>query len=386
MPGAGNNMQYDFYKSSLLRVYTEIEDGHMKMKTSGAVSVMMRKILEKNLSLFEGEKPAKVEADRLICSTWIPPVPSPGFDRLVKSQLFSIMGKMIPDQVTISITEECPNNCIHCALPDTKSRKKLSPEIVKSTIDQVLEIGTTFLIFDGGEPLTYSGLEDLIKYVDREKAITGMFTSGVGLTEERASRLKEAGLYSLTVSFDSAYEDKHDYIRGRKGIFKSAVEAVKNGLEAGLLVNIYVVLSRDNVNELDELYALASELGVHELSFYEIVPTGRWMDHASEIMTPKDLRKFDNFVSSVREKEGPRVFPIPQVMRTTGCMAGRKWLHITPEGNILPCACIPIPYGNVHRDRIRDVWKKIREDPAYNAKCCLMRNPEFREKYLKLSE
>lgn len=379
-------MQYDFYKSPLLRVYTEIEDGRMRMKTSGAASILMKTPLSKNLLIFEGEKPAKVEAQRLICSTWMPPVPSSGFDRLVKSQLFSIVGKMVPDQVTISITEECPNNCIHCALPDTKNRAKLSPETVKSTIDQALEIGTTYVVFDGGEPLTYQGLEELIRYVDPEKAITGMFTSGVSLTEERARSLKEAGLYSLTVSFDSAYEDKHDYVRGRKGVFKSAVEAVKNGLKAGLLVNIYVVLSRDNVNELEELYTLASELGVHELSFYEIVPTGRWMDHASEIMTPKDMRKFENFVSTAKEKEGPKIFPIPQIMKTTGCMAGKKWLHITPEGNILPCACIPIPYGNVHKDKIKDIWKKIREDPVYNAKCCLMRNPEFREKYLKISE
>jgi MoaA/NifB/PqqE/SkfB family radical SAM enzyme len=377
-------MQYDFYKSPLLTIYTEIEDGRMRMKTSGAASILIRKSLAKNISLFEGEKPAKLEADKLICSTWMPPVPSPAFNRLVKSQLSSVLGKMIPDQVTISITEECPNNCIHCALPDTKNRVKLTPETVRSTIDQILDMGTTFVIFDGGEPLTYPDLEGLISYVNPEKAITGMFTSGVGLTEERASRLKEAGLYSLTVSFDSAYQDKHDYVRGRKGVFKNAVEAVENGLKAGLLVNIYVVLSRDNVNELEELYNFAAKLGVHELSFYEIVPTGRWMDHASEILTTEDTKKFDNFVSGVREKEGPRVFAIPQVMRTTGCMAGRKWLHITPEGNVLPCACIPIPYGNVHQDKVRDVWKKIREDPVYNAKYCLMRNPEFRKKYLKI--
>jgi MoaA/NifB/PqqE/SkfB family radical SAM enzyme len=380
---AGNNMQYDFYKGPLLRVYAEMEEGRMRMKMHGAASILMRKSLVKNLSFFEGEKPAKLEPDRLICSTWMPPVPSPAFNRLVNSQLASVFGKMIPDQVTISITEECPNNCIHCALPDTKNRARLPSETVISVIGQVLEMGTTFVIFDGGEPLTYPGLEALISYVDPEKAITGMFTSGVGLTEERASRLKEAGLYSLTVSFDSAYEDKHDYVRGRKGVFKNAVEAVKNGLKAGLFVNMYVVLSGGNVNELEELYSLAANLGVHELSFYEIVPTGRWIDHASEIVTPKDMIKFDNFVSGARIKEGPRVFAIPQVMRTTGCMAGRKWLHITPEGNILPCACIPIPYGNVYRDKVRDIWEKIRKDPAYNAKYCLMRNPEFREKYLK---
>jgi sulfatase maturation enzyme AslB (radical SAM superfamily) len=143
-------MQYDFYKSPLFRVYAEIEVGRIKMKTRGAASILIRKDLAKNLSVFEGEKPAKQETDRLICSTWMPPVPSPAFNRLVNSQLASVFGTMIPDQVTISITEECPNNCIHCALPDTKNRARLPSQTVKSVIDQVLEMGTTFVIFDGG--------------------------------------------------------------------------------------------------------------------------------------------------------------------------------------------------------------------------------------------
>ena len=203
-------MQYEFYKNPLFRVYAEIEDGCLAMKTGGAVSPLMKNVLKANISIFNGEKPARIEADRLIYSTWMPPIPSSGFDRLVKSQLSSMIGKNIPDQVTISITEDCPNNCIHCALPDTKNRAKLSPETVRDVIDQVLEMGTTFVIFDGGEPLTYPGLEELISYVDPEKAITGMFTSGVGLTEERARSLKAAGLYSLTVSL-TAHMKKNDY-------------------------------------------------------------------------------------------------------------------------------------------------------------------------------
>lgn len=379
-------MQYNFYKNPLFRVYAEIEEDRVKMKTSGVASPFMKKTLAGNLGIFDGKKYSKAEEKELIFSTWMPPIPSPAFDRLVKSQLSAMFGKMIPDQVTISITEDCPNNCIHCALPDSKHRAKLSPPTVKDVIDQVLDMGTTFVIFDGGEPLTYQGLETLIRYVDRKKAIAGMFTSGVGLTEEKARALKKAGLYSLTVSFDSAFEEKHDRIRGREGVFKSAVAAVKNGLSAGLLMNIYIVLSKENVDELDEIYALASELGVHELSFYEIVPTGRWLEHSSEILTSADLAKFDAFVARAEAKKGPRVFPIPQVMRTTGCMAGRKWLHVTPQGDVLPCACIPRSYGNIHSDKIKDVWKKIRAETVYNADSCLMRNPEFREKYLGLSD
>lgn len=377
-------MQYEFYKNPLFRVYAELEEGRVRMKTSGIASPFLEKMLAENLGIFEGKKYSRVEEKNLIFSTWMPPIPSPAFDRLVKSQLSAMFGKMIPDQVTISITEDCPNNCIHCALPDSKQRAKLAPDTVKNIIDQVLEMGSTFIIFDGGEPLTYQGLKALIRYVDPKKAISGMFTSGVGLTPEKARALKEAGLYALTVSFDSASEAKHDYIRGRAGVFKSAVSAVKNGLAAGLLVNMYVVLSKENLAELDAIYTLASKLGVHELSFYEIVPTGRWLEHSSEILSPADLKKFDAFVARADPLKGPKIFPIPQIMRTTGCMAGRKWLHITPEGDILPCACIPCSYGNISCDKLKAVWKKIRKDQVYNADSCLMRNPEFRKKYLGL--
>ncbi|WP_394326009.1 hypothetical protein [Methanosarcina horonobensis] len=121
-------MQYEFYKNPLFRVYAEIEDGCLTMKTGGAASPLMKKVLKANISIFDGEKPANLEADRLIYSTWMPPIPSTGFDRLVKSQLSSMLGKNIPDQVTISITEDCPNNCIHCAFRIQRTGQSLHPK------------------------------------------------------------------------------------------------------------------------------------------------------------------------------------------------------------------------------------------------------------------
>nr|QNO47900.1 hypothetical protein LLFONJKP_00021 [Methanosarcinales archaeon ANME-2c ERB4] len=61
----------------------------------------------------------------------VPPIPGKAFDRLVKRQFNAKSGKNIPDQVTISITEDCPNRCTHCALPDTGNRTSLSPDEVK---------------------------------------------------------------------------------------------------------------------------------------------------------------------------------------------------------------------------------------------------------------
>lgn len=370
--------KYYFYRNPLFKVYATVQDGFVKMDTEGLISPIFSLLVKDLMQMFDGTKPSIVENDRLIYSTWMPPIPSKPFDRLVSSQMGNMRGKYIPEQLTISITEDCPNKCLHCALPDTKNRAKLEPDVVISIIDQALDIGTTLIIFDGGEPLLYPGLEELISYVDQQRAISGLFTSGVGFTAERARRLKQAGLYMLSVSLDSAHEEGHDLMRGRSGVFSEAMSAIRNGVEAGLFVNIYVVLSPRNIHELDDFYRLARETDVHEISFFEIVPTGKWLDHTEEVLSAEDHKKFDAFVSHASVGDGPRIFPIPHVVGKIGCFAGRKWLHITPEGDVWPCSCLPLSYGNIHNDRLKTIWEKITEDPAFTGGKCLMRNSEFR--------
>jgi MoaA/NifB/PqqE/SkfB family radical SAM enzyme len=378
--------KYYFYRNPLFKVYATVQNGLVKMDTEGLVSPFFSPMVKGLMQMFDGTKPSLVEDDRLIYSTWMPPIPGKPFDRLVSSQMGNMRGKYIPEQLTISITEDCPNKCLHCALPDTKNRANLKPNVVRSIIDQAQDMGTTLIIFDGGEPLLYTGLEELVSYVDQQRAISGLFTSGVGFTAERAHRLKEAGLYMLSVSLDSAHEEGHDLMRGRCGVFKDAMSAIRNGIEAGLFVNLYVVISPRNIHELDDFYQLAREAGVHEISFFEIVPTGRWIDHTDEVLSAEDRKKFDDFVSSASMSDGPRIFPIPQVVRKMGCFAGRKWLHITPEGNIWPCSCLPLSYGNIHNDSLKSVWKKITKDPSFTGGKCLMRNSEFRHIHLGLND
>ena len=379
-------MKYYLYKSPFFKVYAEVDDGIVRIGTRGLVSSFVKPMLKDMLDIFDDVKPAKAGNQELIFSTWMPPIPGTAFNRLVSSQVGSVRGKMIPEQVTISITEECPNECVHCALPDTHNKETLSSVMVKDVIDQALKMGTTLIIFDGGEPLLYDGLEGLISHVDRSRAISTIFTSGTGLTEEKALSLKEAGLYTVNVSLDSADPEKHDIMRGRNGVYNDAISAIKNSINAGLLVNIYVVLSPQNIDELDNFYDLGRELGVHEISFYEIVPAGRWIHELDNILSSSDHEKLEHFVERTHNSEGPRVFSIPHAMRSTGCFAGRKWVHISPQGNVFPCACIPRSFGNIHEHTLSKIWNKMRGDKVFSGKTtmCHMRNPDFRKNYLGL--
>ncbi|MDV0447446.1 PqqA peptide cyclase [Methanosarcinaceae archaeon Ag5] len=391
-------MKYPIYKNPFFEVDIEPFEGKTKVTSKGILAPVLGKRVSKEMSFFDQKKyitelmpdsDPDSYLDRygrsLIFSTWMAPIPSPVFSRLVKSRMMSGFGKYKPEQVTISITEECPNRCLHCALPNKNNHSKLSVPEVKDAIDQCIRAGATSIIFDGGEPLGYAGLEELISYVDPKQAIACMFTSGVGLTPEKAQSLKDAGLYSITISIDSPIQSEHDRMRGVLGIFDKATAGIKNALAAGLLVNMYIVLAPHNVNDLEKIYQLATDLHIHELSFYEIVPTGRWLNNTNEILTPAQHEMFDEFVRRCEaDPAGPKLFPGPIIVDTFGCMAGRQWMHITPEGNILPCSCVPIPYGNIKdgKNAVSEAWKKIRKDPAYSkAEGCLMRDAEFREEY-----
>lgn len=296
----------------------------------------------------------------------MPPVPSKAFRRLAWSQIRSAAGIRTPDQITISITEECPNRCIHCALPDSGRRLRLEPSQVMNIIEQALDLGTTLVIFDGGEPALYRELPELVAGVD-DRAATTVFTSGAGFTRKLAAELKEAGLQAVNISLDSPILEEHDVMRGRTGAYRDAIRAAEFSREAGLLVDIYAVLRHENVHHLSAFHRLAGDLGAHELTLFEVVPTGRFTGAVDSVLTEDDRLFVNMFVA---DAGAPRIFSVPDALRRFGCFAARSWLHVTPAGDAYPCACLPEVYGNVLKEPLALIWKRMHRFPHRGSRIC----------------
>ncbi len=371
--------RYILASSPLFRAEASVEEGRVRLKASGPLAHLP--FVKSALKIADGQIPVMAK-DRLYLSTWFPPIPSRAFDRLVKSYLKSSLGIRTPDQVTISITEECPNRCLHCALPDSGHHHRLEPNEVEDVVNQVLDLGTTLVIFDGGEPATYRELPDLVRSVD-DRAISTIFTSGAGFSAKLARDLKEAGLFAVNVSLDSAAEAEHDRMRGRSGAFRGAMRTVENALDAGLLVDLYVVLRSDNVSEIEEFHRLASEVGAHELTFFEVVPVGRWADKKDAILSEEDYALLERFVMGA---SSPRVFSVPAAFREFGCFAGRNWMHITPEGDVRPCACLPMAVGNVRKDQVKKIWREMAKLPFKGSKPCPARRFRPKDQHIYIAD
>ena len=365
--GKSGRKSYPLYTSPLLKAGARVLEGRVKVDASGPLAHLP--LIKSALEMFDGQLPSHTDSEKLYLSTWIPPIPSRAFTRLADSRIRGLLGRRTPDQVTISITEECPNRCAHCALPNSGNKLRLSPDTVKDIIGQILDMGTTLVIFDGGEPALYRELPELVAAVD-DRAISTLFTSGAGFTATLAGQLKEAGLYAVNVSLDSPVEAEHDAMRGREGVFSEAMQAVKNALAAGLLVDLYVVLRRENMPHLQMFHELARRMGVHELTFFEVVCTGRWSERQNIALLPEDHARLADFV---RNAGAPRIFSVPEAYKRFGCFAATSWMHVTPAGEVFPCSCYPESWGSIFEEPIKKIWRRMGAFPYKKSKVCPMR-------------
>lgn len=359
---------------------TEGRGSGITLRPTGPLAPVARPIIEIINKVFADEKPIHSGPDRFIFSTWVPPAPSVAFDRMLSAQVGALTWRRVPDQFSIAVTRACPNDCIHCSAP-SRQGDILSEDAINGAIGEALDLGAYLITFDGGEPMLRRELPSLVSQVD-QRAIATTFTSGYHLTLDLARQLKQAGLYAVRISIDSPHEEEHDRVRGRKGAFSDALAGAKNALEAGLLVDLFMVTSPSNIDHLEDAFCLASSLGAHELSLYEIVAVGRWSSHQDEVLSAGDVQRLERFHKEKNRIEGPRVTALPYLLgpKMFGCFAGRRWVHVDAAGEALPCAYMPISFGNISNKSLREIWKEMSRYKWFSGRCsCQMKDPAFRE-------
>lgn len=367
-------------KKPLLRIEVSAEGKGVRLRPEGPLAPLAGPVIDRINNLFADEKPISPGPDRFIFSTWIPPAPSHAFDRMLSAQVGALTRRRVPDQFSIAVTRACPNNCIHCSAP-VRHGEILDSETIRRAIGEALNMGSYLITFDGGETTLREDLPELVSSVD-ESAIATAFSSGYRLTPDLARKLRQAGLYAVRISIDSPVEAEHDRVRGRKGAFQDALSGARAALDAGLLVDLFMVTSPHNIDQLEDAFSLACDLGAHELSLYEIVAVGRWASHEDEVLDAEDVQRLERFHKEMNRGEGPRVTALPYLLgpEMFGCFAGRRWIHVDAAGEALPCAYMPISFGNIKTKSLRDIWRDMSRYKWFTGRCsCQMRDPKFRE-------
>ncbi|MBZ3935309.1 radical SAM/SPASM domain-containing protein [Methanimicrococcus blatticola] len=352
------------------------DEGKINLSAGGFLKFAARPFLSVANKHLKDEKPALVTESAVYPSSWLPPIPSPVFKRLVKDEIGIGFGKYVPETVSIEVTRKFNANAERYAKKNRTANVNFdnphfsvdpSAPLIEKAIDEALGMGAVVITFTEGDPLLNENIVDYVRYVDKSKAVVMAYTWGLDFDLEKAKQLKEAGLQTLLVSIYSTDPSVHDQKRGISGAYDKAVAAIQFGLEAGLMVTMATHLDGAKVGEMEGLWKLAGDLGVHEFSIWESVPTLEGERRMSDAER-KVINDFYRKVNAVDDGT-PRIFSNTIFEgEMFGAMAGRRWLHVTTEGEMQPDPYIPFSYGNLDEVSMKTAWKRMRKESALREK------------------
>lgn len=301
------------------------------------------------------------------------------------------MSDFKPYIVSWNVTKRCNLLCPHCYI-DAGARicednSELTTEEGMLVIDELSCVNDRMmLVLSGGEPLLRRDIYDLIEYASSGGFIPVLGSNGVLLTRESVRLLKEAGLKGVGVSIDSVNPDEHDRFRGLDGAWELSVSGLRYAKEAGLETQIDVTLTDRNWEEIDRFIEFGAGLGVKAINFFFLICTGRAMktdistNNYENALTHIAKRAFHEKRLIVRARCAPHIYrilyedgySIPP--GTRGCLAGRSYMRIDPEGNITPCPYMPVKIGNMRESSLTEIWEdstylKLLREGDYKGRC-----------------
>lgn len=273
-----------------------------------------------------------------------------------------------PYTLIAELTYRCPLRCPYCSNPLALGGGELETADWRRVLEQAEALGVVQVHFTGGEPLARRDLEALIARARDLELYSNLVTSGVPLTRERLARLAGAGLDHVQVSVQSARAERADVIAGYAA-HAHKIEVMRWVTELGLPLTMNVVLHRENLDEIDELVALAEDVGASRLELANTQYVS-WALENRDALLPTAAQLAAAAAAAEAHKARLRgkvdvLFVKPDYFGRApkACMDGwaRRFVHVTPDGRVLPChAATSIPtlrFDRVTERPLGDIWR-----------------------------
>lgn len=183
----------------------------------------------------------------------------------------------------VRLTAACNSRCIFCLDAEAQDGRILDWDSVCREIRRGREEkNATRVVLSGGEASLHPRFHDFIHY-SRAQGYTWIQTVTNGrLFGKREFFLKaaDAGLSEITFSLHGHTAALHDHLTGAPGSFEQLLRAMMRAVRDGrVIVNVDVVINKQNVEHLEKIVALCAQLGVREYDLLHVIPQGEAFEH-----------------------------------------------------------------------------------------------------------
>ncbi len=270
----------------------------------------------------------------------------------------------VPKEIRFEITKRCNLDCYFCFKKQNKT-KELSLEKIKKIIDNIYKSKIKAIRFTGGEPFLRKNLKHITKYA-KNKGLYVIINTNGALIEKNTEPLKHTD--SILLSF-------HDIKR-----FEEIKDIIKKLEKNKIVVRLATILTKNNINNLEEFYKKSKNLKFNEWFFLRPIMNikdkqlvnKKYMQKAVEKIIKNNL-KF-NMSCFIANSVPFCIFNNEEGMNSVASICiggindnGNSRLVIDPIGNIKTDYFSDIILGNALKDKIKNIWKRKKEQRGINS-------------------
>jgi len=178
-----------------------------------------------------------------------------------------------PLEAHLQLTNQCAAGCQGCYTGATPlgAPNEWGLAEWKRAVDTLADLGVFHLALGGGESATLPWLPDIVEYARERGLVPNLTTSGLAGLDNVLQIADRFG--QINVSLDGL-ADTYKRVRGFDG-FDKAVTALRALRARTKHVGINVVVTRDNFEEIEDLFRFAKKLRLNEVELLRFKPSGR---------------------------------------------------------------------------------------------------------------
>ncbi len=281
-----------------------------------------------------------------------------------------------PTSITFDLTPNCVLKCKQCDIWKSPPETQLSLKEAKIIIDRLHSwLGSCYLFFTGGEPLTNTDLPEIIGYAYRKGILSHINSNAVLIDKSLAKKLTLNHLYAISISLDGATAKTHDYLRGVSGTFDKVIKAINYLQKTTHSPKIYIntVIMKNNTMELEKLIELTKKYHTNGIMFQCLLPNlGQNSVKAISKNNPlwPNKTKITAVIKRIIQKTSsePLILSSKQDLETSlkyyknpglfnkfVCAAGINNFIVDHHGDVRLCFDFPA-IGNIIRENPQSIW------------------------------
>lgn len=289
----------------------------------------------------------------------------------------------LPVSGNFELTPRCNFNCKMCYIhhADAKGERTAEQwiELGKAAVAQ----GMVFLLLTGGEPFLRKDFREIYSGLKQLGLLISINTNASLITDDMIEFLRQDPPMRINVTLYGASEETYVRLCGVP-MFNRVLDRIRKMKDAGLSVKINATITRENACDIEEIYRIGQELGIHVKSTAYLFPQVRLDDCGcgeayqrftpeeaalytlkckEQTLTPAQLAEYAVYAGEDEECTDGQ----GDTMR---CRGGQTSFWVTWDGRLLPCGLFS--GEGEHLDEVEFVlaWKKVR------AHCQALRLPK----------